>query len=303
MGKIKTVLGDISEESLGIALPHEHICCYSEYLYQMAGGKYLNKHKLEECAVNYLKDMKTKYNLSGIIDCTPVNIGRDISLLKRVSERSGIHIICSTGFYHTREPLLSALPEDVLGEYIAEDAKRVNAGIIKCAVEDDEITQCSKKLLKASAVAHKRLKLPIVMHTNARNKNGRWALEILTGEGVNPKFVCVSHLSDTQDEEYIMSFAKEGCYVALDRLYKDYSDEYISQKCETIAQLCEAGYEDRVLLSHDTMFFNGFNSGCKLEPTPRFNYCFDNILPRFPERYTKKFMADNVLNMLKSVQK
>ena len=29
---IKTVLGDIKEDALGITLPHEHICCYSEYL-------------------------------------------------------------------------------------------------------------------------------------------------------------------------------------------------------------------------------------------------------------------------------
>ena len=29
---IKTVLGDIRDNELGITLVHEHICCYSEYL-------------------------------------------------------------------------------------------------------------------------------------------------------------------------------------------------------------------------------------------------------------------------------
>ena len=28
---IKTVLGYMKEKALGITLPHEHICCFSEY--------------------------------------------------------------------------------------------------------------------------------------------------------------------------------------------------------------------------------------------------------------------------------
>ena len=32
MKKIHTVLGDILPEEIGVTLPHEHICCFSEYL-------------------------------------------------------------------------------------------------------------------------------------------------------------------------------------------------------------------------------------------------------------------------------
>lgn len=46
MSHIKTVLGNIPEQDLGITLAHEHICCYSEYLYQMLGRSYLDKEKL-----------------------------------------------------------------------------------------------------------------------------------------------------------------------------------------------------------------------------------------------------------------
>ena len=38
MKKIRTVLGEILPESLGVVLPHEHICCYSEYARMMANG-------------------------------------------------------------------------------------------------------------------------------------------------------------------------------------------------------------------------------------------------------------------------
>ena len=92
---IKTVLGDISESDLGVTLAHEHICCFSEYLYQIVRNDYLDKEQLLKVAADYLKSLKEKYGLNTFIDCTPVNIGRDIALLKEVSQKSGVNIICS----------------------------------------------------------------------------------------------------------------------------------------------------------------------------------------------------------------
>ena len=171
MKKIKTVLGDISESEVGVALPHEHICCYSEYIYNMVGDKYLDKEKLFDSAVKTLKALKEKYNLSTFIDCTPVNIGRDVELLKRVSEKSGVNIICSTGFYYTEESILGNTSVEFLSEYIITDAINVNAGIIKCAVESENISPYNEKILRACAKAQLKLNLPIVMHTNANNQN------------------------------------------------------------------------------------------------------------------------------------
>ena len=45
------------------------------------------------------------------------------------------------------------------------------------------------------------------MHTNANNKNGVKAVEILLSENVEPKNIVVGHLSDTNDNEYIKNFA------------------------------------------------------------------------------------------------
>ena len=100
---INTVLGKRDAESFGVILPHEHICCYFEYYLMMAGKKYLDKKVLLEAAVKYLCEMKEKYSLSAIVDCTAVNIGRDLELLKEASRLSEIDIISSTGFYYTDE--------------------------------------------------------------------------------------------------------------------------------------------------------------------------------------------------------
>ena len=126
---IKTVLGNIADGALGITLPHEHICCYSEYFYKMGCERYLDKALLARASIHYLKELKQRIGLCGFIDCTPVNIGRDIDLLKRVSHESGVHIIASAGFYYTREPLLDKDP-DYIAEYLASDAEKDRKSVV-----------------------------------------------------------------------------------------------------------------------------------------------------------------------------
>jgi phosphotriesterase-related protein len=136
------------------------------------------------------------------------------------------------------------------------------------------------------------------MHTNARNKNGIRALEIVLSEGVDPKAVTVGHLSDTNDMEYVKSIASYGCFIGLDRLYANSSDEYISKKVQSILGLCRAGYADQILLSHDALFFNGFEAEPKIYEQPRFSYCFDYILPQLPKPLSDKLMVQNPMRML-----
>ena len=298
MPLFKTVLGDISESDLGVTLAHEHICCFSEYAYQMVGKDYLDKNALADTVTVYLKELKKKYGLATFVDCTPINIGRDVELLKRISEQSEINIICSTGFYYTDEPVLYNTSAEQLCKYMVADAYAVNAGIIKCAVENEAITRFGEKLLRACAKAHLCLGLPIVLHSNANNRNALKALEILFLEGINPNAVTVGHLSDTDDLEYVKSIASYGCFIGLDRLYKNTSEDYVSKKTQSIFDLCKAGYEDQILLSHDALFFNGFEAEPKIYEQPRFSYCFDYILPQLPKSLSDKLMVQNPMRML-----
>ena len=298
MRLFKTVLGDISESDLGVTLAHEHICCYSEYAYRMAGKDYLDKDALADTATVYLKELKKKYGLATFVDCTPINIGRDVELFKRISEQSEINIICSTGFYYTDEPVLYNTSAEQLCKYMVADAYAVNVGIIKCAVENEAITRFGEKLLRACAKAHLCLGLPIVLHSNANNRNALKALEILFLEGVNPNAVTVGHLSDTDDLEYVKNIASYGCFIGLDRLYKNTSEEYVSKKTQSILELCKASYEDQILLSHDALFFNGFEAELKIYEQPRLSYCFDYILPQLPKSLSDKLMVQNPMRML-----
>lgn len=292
---LKTVLGDTEVNGNFSALPHEHICCSSEYLRGIGG--YMDDNKTAKRAIEILSDLKKKYNLGLFIDCTPINLGRDAELLKRVSKGSGMHIVCSTGFYYNDEPVMERLSAETIGEYIVADAKRVNAGVIKAAAESAELTKFNITLLKASAYAQHRLGLPIVLHTNATNQNGRKAVEVLLNEDVAAECITVGHLSDTDDIEYIKSFADMGCYIALDRLYANTSIDYIKLKVNRILQLCDAGYENRILLSHDDSVFQGFLENPSITE-PRYSYMFKYILPCLESSLAKKISEENPLNML-----
>lgn len=300
---INTVLGPIATSSVKKVLCHEHICCCLDYLNVMAGNAYLDKEKLESHAVNELIRLREKYDLNLFVDCSPINLGRDIELLKSVSRKSGVHIVCSSGFYYTREALLNNLDADVIAEYIVLDAKKVNSGLLKSAVESDNIDAFHEKLLLAIAKAHLKLHLPICVHTDARKRNGAKAAEILINAGVKPECITIAHLSDTDDMNYILSIAKKGCYIGFDRMYDNRTITYINAKTDSILKLCSAGYEDKILLSHDEVFFSGFQvkpdiGKAVIKETPRFHYVFDFILPNLDANLSDKLIRKNPLKML-----
>lgn len=295
---INTVLGRVSENEINAVLCHEHVCCYSEYLWKMSGKKLFNENELLMVAVKQLRHLNDKYGMNLFIDCTPVNIGRNVKLLRKLSRESGVYIVCSTGFYYTEEAILFNTPVDTLTEYYIRDALHVNAGIIKVAVESEFLSEFNKKLITASANTQRNTGLPIVLHTNAKNKNGIRALDMLLDKGVPSSAITVGHLSDTEDFDYVKKIAGYGCYVGLDRLYKNTSEDYIQRKIATINTLIDAGFVGRIILSHDDLIYNGFDSVPQIGYNPRFNYVFDNILNRLKNDVAETIIRKNPIRML-----
>lgn len=75
--------------------------------------------------------------------------------------------------------------------------------------------------------------------------------------------------------------------------------KYIYKKIKTITELCSLGFEDKILLSHDALFFNGFETKPTINKRPRFSYCFDNILPKLSNRLAEKMLINNPIKMFK----
>ena len=95
--KVNTVLGPIDTKKLGKTLMHEHILC-ANWTARMNYPDWLNRKELIDMAVSMLKRLKD-CGFDTIVDGTPPALGRDVSVLKEVSEKAEINIIASTGFY------------------------------------------------------------------------------------------------------------------------------------------------------------------------------------------------------------
>ncbi len=303
---VNTVLGRIDTEDLGITLSHEHIAAYSNYLYLMAGEEYLDIEDLEETSVKHLKELKEKYGVSTFIDGTPVNLGRDVDLLKRVSEKSGINIVCSTGFYHTEEFAIAPIDDEDLYKIVHDDIIRTRAGIIKYAVEKEHMTEYDEKMLSALCMAQYELSLPLYIHTNSAVQNGTEVLDFVLKQGIEPKCVTIGHCSDSDSAEYIKSLARKGCFIGMDRIYAHSNEEFLRKKALLLAQLAIEGYENQILLSHDALVFSGFSGLPYVNPDQPFSTIFEKFIPILYERgFTKKdidnFLCNNPKRMFLGV--
>ncbi len=91
MTKINTVLGPIEPESLGLTLPHEHIvAAYPGWECDSLARPYNSEKILGACLKN-LEPVK-QYGVKSIIDATPVDLSRNVDIMKEVSEKLQIHI-------------------------------------------------------------------------------------------------------------------------------------------------------------------------------------------------------------------
>ena len=172
----------------------------------------------------------------------------------------------------------------------------VRAGIIGELGVSGEIHDEEEKVLRAGARAALETGASVTVHPTGRgtvgNKNqtypsSRWGLDILdvlTGEGLPPSRVVVSHMDRDRFEltaeslEYQRELADRGAYLEYDlwgneKYYTPHFDKKPSdpERVEAVVELVEDGYTDRLLFSHDVAFkdqlvtYGGFGYGHILE--------------------------------------
>lgn len=258
MVRLNSVLGSIKPDDLGFTLMHEHILVVNSALCQ-AFPALMNRDEVIRKAVEEIKAAK-EYGVNTIVDVTPINLGRDIQLIREVAEKADIQVIASTGFYHTEESFLSYWEKDWLIELLLPDIQRgiqgtdIKAGVIKCATGEHGVTDTNRKLLQVAAGLHRLTGVPIITHSEAKMKNGLDQQDVFEKEEVDLTRVVIGHCGDTDDLEYIEAVLKRGSYVGMDR----FGEEPIfpnEKRIDTLAKLCEIGYDDRIVVSHDYNIF------------------------------------------------
>jgi phosphotriesterase-related protein len=252
MAIINSVLGPLDTFKMGTTLIHEHILSSSigipQYYPEVLDRGYMS------IIVRKLKEAKAG-GIDTVIDATTLDLGRDVNVLAEASRKSGVNIICCTGWWTEKPRFLSGVSIDRLAKGFIREIREgiagtdIKAGILKAASDKAGVLPEEEKVLRAVARAHHDTGIPIMIHSYSPGQVGRRQIAILKEEGVPLNRVKLDHSNDTTDLEYLYWMLEQGCYLGMDR----YPGEGVSPlaRTKTLKALIDAGYKDRLGVSHD----------------------------------------------------
>jgi len=255
---INGVLGPIETRDLGFTLMHEHILVANWAMRRCFPG-YVDEEKLMRDAIREMGSLQQR-GVRTIVDLTPINLGRDIHVIRAVAEKTAMQVIAATGFYWTEEPWMDAWDAEVLAGYLIREitdgieGTDTRAGVLKCATDRLGVTPFNKKLLQATARAHRLTGVPISTHTAVFNQSGLHQQDVFEECGVDLRRVVIGHCGDSKDLSYLESILNRGSMIGMDRNGIDLILP-TRERVATIAELCRRGWADRMVLSHDASCF------------------------------------------------
>ena len=301
--KISTVLGEIDTKDMGYTLMHEHIMI-ANHTMRKVWRDWFDIDDFLVYAKKYVERGK-RNGVKTVVDVTPFQLGRDIEVLKRVSEETQINIIPSTGFFWRDEICLVDKSAEFLAKILIADIEKgiegtdIKAALIKCGSSGDELTEQDKIKLKATVIASKETGVPIITHSGSEI-GATSQMDFFEENGANVGKIIIGHVGDNDDVDFLESVGKRGFYIGEDRLGVDkrHPDQLSSDiRAENIIELWKRGCLDKVVCSHDASIFIDYWEGkedlgcpmdfirqCDVEKL-RFQFGFINeeIVPKFKQ--------------------
>ena len=283
---VHTVLGDIAPEKLGVTLCHEHIFCGSGDMAKAFGSRFYDKERLISAAVGQLREAKEKFGLCTVLDGTPIDLGRDVELMCRSAEESGVNIVASTGFYYDERSFFGGTDAGMITELFLRECREgmedtwkterpVLPGMLKCATGGAGVTELNRMYLTVMGTVQRETNLPLFAHNEHRIHTGPVQLDVLEQAGANPEKIICGHASDSTDIACLESLLHRGVYLGFDRLWGE------EAHADTVCRLLERGWGKKLLLSRDGGAFVAFGKRTFEEEMCRRENTFTAVLDTF----------------------
>ena len=264
---IMTVNGPIPSSEMGITLTHEHVLV--DFIGADSTGYHRwNKQEVVEVVTPHLLAIQN-LNVNTLIECTPIYIGRDPELLKRLSDRTGMHLITNTGYYgavnnkYIPAAFYQMSAQEVSALWIEEfengiEGSGIRPGFIKIGVNpDDTLSPEHKKIITAAALAHQKTGLVIASHTGPEQPAFE-QIKVLEAHGVDPSAFIWVHAQKGTLEGNIRA-ARSGAWISLDNVNITRPPDAkfnVKWYAERITALKEANLLHKVLISHDAGWYS-----------------------------------------------
>ena len=252
-----------------------------------------------DCFEETLKEFQELYThgVRRIVDVTADGMGRNTAYVNEISDRSGIQIVHSTGFY--KEPFL---PERVYNQSVQEMAdwmideirNGIDGGfkpgmIGEIGTSKNNMTPTEKKVFDASVIAARETGLPIYTHTTL----GTYAIEqaaYFAETGLPMDRIVLGHIDLSGDLDYIRRVLDSGITIGFDTVGKNnYFPD--AKRVEFLLALEAEGRLDQIVLSEDLTR----KSHLKFKGGIGYSYLFETFIPMLKAAGFKQESLDKML--------
>ncbi|WP_033294065.1 phosphotriesterase family protein [Amycolatopsis jejuensis] len=287
---LRTVRGDISGHEAGHIQPHEHVLSHIGGTTRQQGTALASEepitlenynevrrhHSAFDMRVDDIEDAVRElesYRAAGgstIVDATSIGLGRNPAGLAEVAERTGLHVIMGSGWYH-RDYHPAGLRDRSRDDLAAQISLEVTQGVGDTGIRAGLIGEIGLNwpvdpvedtVLRAAVDAHHETGAALMIHPGRAEQAPADAMARVRQETSSTKIV-MSHIDRTLFTlDAMLELADTGCYLEFDLFgqessYYPYADIDLpndATRLGHIRALCERGHRDRILLSQDICF-------------------------------------------------
>jgi phosphotriesterase-related protein len=289
---VRTVLGDIRPDALGVVDYHEHLFQVTPLL---SGDELDDEERSGAEAV-----MLRSAGATGVVEATPIGLGRRPAATARISATADLHVVHTTGVhreahYPSGHPLLgrslAGLVDDFARELLVgmpenDDApswnqaldhrgQPVRAGLLKAGVGYWSISDFERTAVQAVGKLSAETGAPVMIHLE-HGSAAHEVLDLLEATGCSLDRVALAHLDRNPDPGLHLELAGRGARLGYDGAARHHRwpDSVL---IDSLAAVVAGGGVDRLLLGGDVARASRYVAYGGM---PGLAYLFDRFVPR-----------------------
>lgn len=277
MKYIMTTRGKIEDSELGFTYEHEHLYTY---LAQKDGAFDYEVTNLDNMEKD-LKDIKA-CGCKSIVDASAIGMGRNAEFLNALSIRTGMNVICTTGFYRDEyiPDVIKDMSDNKVYDLIMNEINNgigytgIRPGMIKIGVSKDIVTDEEFRLGKIMCAVQRETNLPFYVHFTDGTCAVETAKYLIDSGAVKEKLI-LGHVDVPKDRYYLEKLCSFGVNVSMDKFGRDYNN-HDKNKVDIVKYLIGKGYLNRILVGGDmgnTKYLSSYSG------KPGLDYIIKELIP------------------------